>query len=46
MIKLQWYGLTKPHVVHRYYKIKEAPKYVYYYKGKPVTDVNGKPYTW
>lgn len=25
MIKLHWYALTKPHVVHRYYKIKERP---------------------
>ena len=24
MIKLNWYALTKPHVVHRYYRIKEA----------------------
>ena len=25
MIKLHWYALTKPHVVHRYYRIKEKP---------------------
>lgn len=25
MIKLNWYALTKPHVVHRYYRIKERP---------------------
>ena len=25
MIKLQWYALAKPHVVHRYYRIKERP---------------------
>ena len=23
MIKLNWYALTKPHVVHRYYRVKE-----------------------
>ena len=23
MIKLNWYVLTKPHVIHRYYRIKE-----------------------
>ena len=26
MIKLNWYALTKPHVVHRYYRIKERCK--------------------
>ena len=24
MIKLNWYALTKPHVVHRYYRIKDS----------------------
>jgi len=24
MIKLNWYVLTKPHVIHRYYRIKET----------------------
>ena len=23
MIKLNWYALTKPHIVHRYYRMKE-----------------------
>lgn len=25
MIKLNWYALTKPHVIHRYYRMKERP---------------------
>ena len=48
MIKLNWYVLTKPHVVHRYYRIKDSLKMLnnMSFSFKTITfgaDSDGKP---